>query len=1181
MPQKQVLEAQKEQKRKYFTKTLEVLPLPNLIEVQTDSYNWFINNGIKEVFEEISPITDFTGALLELNFGDYYLEEPKYTEKQAKEKNTTYEASLKVKLELKNLETKKSKTQEVFLGDLPLMTDRGTFVINGIERVVVSQLIRSPGAFFTTEITGGQEIFGAKIIPKRGAWLEFETSLNDVIWVKIDRKRKIPVTTLIRAFGYSTDEEIVKVFSPANTNPERDYIKATIEKDPTKNTSDAFMEVYRRIRPGDLATPENSRALIEGMFFDLRKYDLSRVGRYKMNKRLKMDLPNTKENRILRKEDLIAVISEVIRLNNGEGKPDDIDHLGNRRVRTVGELIQDKFRVGIVRIERIIKDRMSIFDPLSVSPAQLINVRPIVAAVREFFASSQLSQFMDQTNPLSEIANKRRLSAMGPGGLSRERAGFEVRDVHRTHYGRICPIETPEGPNIGLVNSLASYARINEYGFIETPYRKVISEIINKPEKTEGNIVSETILTNDGKEIIKSGQQITSTIAKKLSKLEKGVIKVKPRVTSEIVYLDASDEEEAIIAQANTPVDDKGYFIESRVSVRSRGEADEENTEKVDYMDVSSKQIVSVAAALIPFIEHDEAKRALMGANMQRQAVPLVRPDSPVVGTGIETKVASDSGQVVLASGPGVVTQVSADTVKVKYDSKEEVTYNLVKFKGSNANTCINQKPWVDQGQKVKRGDLLVDGAGIYGGELALGKNVLVCYMPWGGANFEDAIIISEKLVKNDIYTSIHIEEFITQIRDTKLGSEIITRDIPNVGEEALRDLDEDGIVRIGAEVAANDILVGKITPKGETELTAEERLLRAIFGEKARDVKDTSLRLPSGEHGKIVEVKIFSRERGDDLSPGVIQEIRVYVAQMRKVAVGDKMAGRHGNKGVISKILPVEDMPYLSDGTPVDIILNPLGVVSRMNIGQILETHLGWAAQALGYKVATPVFDGVSIEKIKEELKRAGLPEDGKIQLFDGQTGEAFDQKTTVGVNYMLKLCHLVEDKIHARSTGPYAMVTQQPLGGKAQMGGQRFGEMEVWALEGYGAAHILQEVLTIKSDDVVGRSKAYEAIIKGEDINEPRIPESFNVLVKELQSLVLAVDLLREEKSKKKEMPAEKVIEKGYENAIEELESAKLIVGDSPTPEMPVIDVAEPKEEDEFEALEEKEPEENKEEV
>ncbi len=1171
MPQKKVLETPREQKRKYFTKTQEVLPLPNLIEVQTNSYNWFLSSGIKEVFEEISPVTDFTGTVMELNFGDYYLEEPKYSEKVAKEKNATYEASLKVKIELKNLETKKTRAQEVFLGDLPLMTDRGTFIINGVERVVVSQLIRSPGAFFTKELAVGQELFGGKIIPRRGAWLEFETSSNNVIWVKIDRKRKIPVTTLIRAFGYPSDEELIKLFSDVNTNSERDYIKATIEKDPTKNTPDAFMEVYRRIRPGDLATPENSKTLIEGMFFDLRKYDLSRVGRYKMNKRLEMDIPNTKENRILRKEDLVSVIKEIIRLNNEGGKGDDIDHLGNRRVRTIGELIQDRFRIGLTRVERIIKDRMSIFEPESVTPAQLINVRPIVAAVREFFASSQLSHFMDQTNPLSEIANKRKLSAMGPGGLSRERAGFEVRDVHRTHYGRICPIETPEGPNIGLVNSLACYARINEFGFIETPYRKVIHEVPNKPEKTKDQIIRETITDKSGKEIIKNGEEITEAIAKKIAQLDKETITIKSTVTNKIEYLDASEEEKAVIAEANAPIDTKSHFIEDRISVRRSGEADEESSEMVNYMDISSKQIVSVAAGLIPFIEHDDAKRALMGANMQRQAVPLVSPEAPKIGTGIETKVAADSGQVILAETDGVVTSVTGDTVKVKYKKGEEVTYDLIKFKGSNANTCINQKPQVVKGQKVKKGELLVDGAAIDGGELALGRNILVCYMSWGGANFEDAVIISERLVKEDIYTSIHIEEFITQVRDTKLGPEIVTRDIPNVGEEALRDLDEDGVVRIGAEVVANDILVGKITPKGETELTAEERLLRAIFGEKARDVKDTSLRLPSGEHGKVVEVKIFSREKGDELPPGVIQEIRVYVAQMRKVSIGDKMAGRHGNKGVISKILPAEDMPYLADGTPVDIILNPLGVVSRMNIGQILETHLGWAAKTLGYKVASPVFDGVTVEKIREELKKAKLPEDGKIQLYNGQTGEPFDQKSTVGVNYILKLCHLVEDKIHARSTGPYAMVTQQPLGGKAQMGGQRFGEMEVWALEGYGAAHTLQEILTIKSDDVVGRSKAYESIIKNEEIKEPRVPESFNVLVRELQSLALAIDLIHEKKTQKRKIDAEKVIEKGYEKAIEELESNKLIVGENPTPEVPTIDISEPKTEDEFEVLEE----------
>jgi len=1132
--------------RKYFNKTEETLPLPNLLEIQKKSYDWFIREGIADIFEEISPIEDFTKQNLELSFKDYYLEEAKHSEKTSKEKKMTYEAPIRVNIELKNKITGKTQTQEIFLGDLPLMTDRGTFIINGVERVIVSQLMRSPGAFFTAEMSSGRKLFGARIQPVYGAWLEMETSAQDVIYIKIDRKRKFPITTLFRAFGYEKDEDIKKAFADVNTDKEHDYIGATLEKDASSNREEAYIEIYKRIRPGDLATADNSKSLIDGMFFDSRKYDISKIGRYKINKRFGFNLPATRANRIFRLEDLLAVVKEVIRLNNEQGEADDIDHLGNRRLRTMGELLQQRFRVGILRTERNVKDRMSTNDPELVSPSQLVNVRPVVASIKEFFASSQLSQFMDQTNPLAELSHKRRLSALGPGGLTRERASFEVRDVHRTHYGRICPIETPEGPNIGLVNALTSYAVVNEYGFLEVPYRKVLRKVSNDGKAAVGEIANETYKVG-AKKIIGQGEKITAQTAKALQKIEDKTIKVKPRVTDEIVYLDATQEDISVIAQAKVKVDDQGYFQERIMSVRRNMEADEATADEIDYVDVSSKQAVSISTALIPFLEHDAANRALMGANMQRQAVSLVKPESPVVGTGVEANVAQASGQIVRARTNGQVTSATADSIVVKYtDGKEEV-YILEKFKMSNQGTCTNQKTLVETGQKVKKGDLLVDGTAMQDGEIALGQNVLVAYMNWQGGNYEDAIIISERLVQDDRYTSIHLEEFPIDVRDTKLGPEVITRDIPNVGEEALRNLDEDGIIRIGAEVSSGDILVGKITAKGETELTAEERLLRAIFGEKARDVKDTSLRLPPRMHGKVVDIRIKSRDKGDELPVGVIKQVFIMVAQMRKVSVGDKMSGRHGNKGVIARILPVEDLPHLEDGTPVDIILNPLGVISRLNIGQLLETHLGWAAKALGYKVASPVFDGVSIEKIEEELEKAGLPKDGKVRLIDGQTGEYFDNKTTVGVNYMLKLLHLVDDKVHARSIGPYAMVTQQPLGGKAQNGGQRFGEMEVWALEAYGAAHTLQEMLTVKSDDVIGRSKVYESTIKGEEIKEPGIPESFNVLTKELQGLGLNVELLQKDSKDRvrREVTAEEVIETEYTEDIEELKDAKIIEG------------------------------------
>lgn len=1149
--------------RTYLNSQNTPLQLPDLIKIQLDSYNWFLEEGLRELLEEVSPIEDFTGKKYELSFKGYQYNPPKIDEELAKEKNLSYEASLKATLELLIKETGEVKTQEIFLGDYPIMTDRGTFIINGVERVVVSQLVRSPGVFFTRE--GTADYFSAKIIPSRGAWLEIETAQNGVMSVKIDRKRKLPVTTLLRAFGFGTDTEIKGLFKDLDIG-EVKLVDETLAKDPTSSTAEALMEVYRRIRPGDLATVENSKALLDSMFFDFKRYDLSKVGRYKLNKRLGVNIKNDQEGRVLRKEDLIAIIREVIELSNSKMPSEDIDHLGNRRLKMVGELMQTRFRVGLLRMERIVKDRMSVADPESVQPGQLINVRPIVASVKEFFASHQLSQFMDQVNPLAEIVHKRRLNAMGPGGLSRERAGFEVRDVHRTHYGRICPIETPEGPNIGLVSTLATYAQVNEYGFIETPYFKVINNV--HPKQAVDEIASKIIKTKDGKTLAKAGDKISASTAKAIEKAGITEVDVKARVTAEIVYLDASDEEKAVIAQAKTPTDDKGYFIQQRVPVRGvGGEADEEDTNSVDYMDISSNQVVGVSAALIPFLEHDNAKRSLMGANMQRQAVALVRPEAPIVGTGVEARVAEDSGQVVIAIEDGEVVSADASKIVVNYKKIGKRTYKLINFVRSNQGSSIHQRTLVSAGQKIKKGEVLADGMSTKDGELALGQNVLVAFMPFDGLNYEDAIIISQRLVRDDRYTSIHIETHQIDVRDTKLGPEVVTRDIPNISEDSLKDLDDEGIVRIGAEVEAGDVLVGKITPKGETDLSSEERLLRAIFGEKARDVKDSSLRLPNGATGKVVDVKILSRDNNDELPAGVISQIYVAVAELRKISVGDKMAGRHGNKGVISKILPVEDMPYLEDGTPVDMILNPLGVGARMNIGQVLETHMGWAAQALGYKVASPVFDGVKLNQIKAELKKAGLSEDGKIQLYHGFSGEPFAEKTTIGYKYMLKLHHMVDDKIHARSTGPYAMVTQQPLGGKAQMGGQRFGEMEVWALEAYGAANTLQEVLTIKSDDVIGRSKAYESIIKNDEIRGPRIPESFNVLVKELQSLGLAVELERPKISGA--IDAEDVLEMNIEAEANELGSGELLQGDVATESEAVVNLASDGSEDDFEVL------------
>ncbi len=1053
-------------KRLYFNENRsQAMSPPNLIEVQRDSYNWFLREGLKELFDEINPIKDYIGRDLELYFLDYFLDEPKCDEVVARERNASYEAALRVKTKLVNKRTGEVREQEVYLADFPLMTERGTFIINGIERVIVSQLIRSPGVFFTSEYIGGKKYYGAKIIPNRGAWLEIETSPNGLITVKIDRKRKVPITSLMRAFGHVTDEEIKELFKDVDTLPDFKYIDTTLEKDPARSEADGLKEVYKRIRPGDLATVDNARSLIHSMFFNFERYDFGKVGRYKLNQRFGEKYEISKENRIFKKDDLINILREIIKLNINQKEADDIDHLGNRRIRAVGELVQNRFRLGLARMERAIVDKMSTVDISNINPAQLINTRPIIGAVKEFFMSSQLSQFMDQTNLLAELEHKRRISAMGPGGLSRERAGFEVRDVHRTHYGRICPIATPEGPNIGLVGHLATYARINNYGFLETPYRKVIK-------------------TGEGK--------------------------VKP--SDEIVYLDAFAEEKSVITSSTELLDDKGYFIEEKTGIRKEGEPVIGAVREIDYIDVAPNQIVSVATSLIPFLEHNDAVRALMGTNMQRQAVPVIKPEAPLVATGIEARAAIDSGQVLLAKKKGKVITVQADKIEILEDDGNIELYNMVKFVRSNASTCLNQRVLVDKDQKVGKGEVLADAAACDHGELALGQNLLVAFMPWEGGNYEDAILISEKLVQNDKYTSIHIEDYMIDVRETKLGPEVVTRDIPNIGEEKLKNLDEDGVIRVGAEVSSGDILVGKITPKGETELTAEERLLRAIFGEKAKEVRDASLYLEHGEHGKVVDIKVFTRAAGDRLSAGVIKQIQVSIAHMRKIQVGDKIAGRHGNKGVISRIVAVEDMPSLPDGTLVDIMLNPLGVASRMNLGQILETHLGMVAHKRGLKVATPALDGVPEKIIMEELEKLGLSRTGKIKLIDGRSGEPFQLETTVGYIYILKLVHMVEDKIHQRSIGPYSLVTQQPLGGKAQFGGQRFGEMEVWALEAYGAAYTLQEVLTIKSDDVPGRSKAYESIIKGEPISKLNIPESFNVLIRELKGLCLDVELLKE---------------------------------------------------------------------
>ena len=1150
--------------RMSFSKIKEIADVPNLIELQVDSYKWFIEEGLKEVFEDISPIEDYTGNLI-LEFVDYSLDDkPKYDIEECKDRDATYCAPLKVKVRLINKETGEIKEQEVFMGDFPLMTEKGTFVINGAERVIVSQLVRSPGVYYALERDKtGKKLISSTVIPNRGAWLEYETDSNDVISVRVDRTRKQPVTVLLRALGIGTDAEIIELLG------EDERLAATLEKDNTKTVEEGLIEIYKKLRPGEPPTVESASSLLNALFFDAKRYDLAKVGRYKFNKKLalcyrimnkisaedvvnpetgevfvkagekisyevakniqnaginvvtllvedekvvkvignnfvdikshvdfdideldikeKVHYPTLKEileaysdeeeikeaikfrmKELIPKhillDDIIASINYQFNLFYDIGNIDDIDHLGNRRIRSVGELLQNQVRIGLSRMERVIKERMTVQDMEAITPQALVNIRPVSAAIKEFFGSSQLSQFMDQNNPLSELTHKRRLSALGPGGLSRERAGFEVRDVHHSHYGRMCPIETPEGPNIGLINSLSTYAKINEFGFIESPYRKV--------DKETG------------------------------------------KVTNEIHYLTADEEDLFIRAQANEPLEEDGTFVNKRVVCRTKNGAVElVPTHRVDYMDISPKQVVSIATAMIPFLENDDANRALMGANMQRQAVPLVRREAPVIGTGVEYRAAKDSGAVVVAKNSGIAERVTADEIIIKREDGVKDRYKLLKFKRSNAGTCINQAPIINKGDQIEKGDVIADGPATDLGEIALGRNMFVAFMTWEGYNYEDAILINEKLVKEDRLSTIHIEEYECEARDTKLGPEEITRDIPNVGESAIKNLDDRGIIRIGAEVDSGDILVGKVTPKGETELTAEERLLRAIFGEKAREVRDTSLKVPHGEGGIIVDVKVFTRENGDDLSPGVNELVRCYIAQKRKISVGDKMAGRHGNKGVISRILPQEDMPFTEDGTPLDIVLNPQGIPSRMNIGQVLEVHLGLAAKALGWYVATSVFDGAKESDIRKALVQAGYPEDGKLTLYDGRTGETFDNRITVGYMYMLKLHHLVDDKLHARSTGPYSLVTQQPLGGKAQFGGQRFGEMEVWALEAYGAAHILQEILTVKSDDVVGRVRAYEAIVKGENIPEPGIPESFKVLIKELQSLCLDVKVLTEE--------------------------------------------------------------------
>jgi DNA-directed RNA polymerase subunit beta len=1177
----------------------EVLEVPNLLRVQIDSFRWFQEHGLRHLLEEVSPIEDFTGNRLALSFIDYEFREPHHSEQECRSRDLTYSAPLYVRTQLLIKETGEIKEQDLFFGDIPLMTAKGTFITSGAERVAVSQLLRSPGVYFSVEEdpTTGRRLCHAKLIPTRGAWLEFETSNRDVVSAKIDGKRKIPITTLLRAIGYSSDEELLGLFAGEDNSPDHQYIPSTLEREPQiTGEPEALLDIYRKLRPGDPPNIENAKKLLKSLFFDPLRYDLGEVGRYKLNKRLGLEI--AEDQLALTREDIAEIVRHIIMVNNGNDTPDDVDHLGNRRVRTVGELIQNQFRIGLLRLERVVRERMSILATEALTPSALVNIRPVMAATREFFGGSQLSQFMDQTNPLAELTHKRRLSAMGPGGLSRERAGFEVRDVHFSHYGRICPIETPEGPNIGLIGSLATYGQINRYGFIEAPYRRVIAEVDNTSEGLVGRTTREAVVDDKGNTLAEARTAINQKLAARLAKLSPRKIKVVPFVSDEVVYLSADKEDKYIIAQANARLDPDNQFVEERVEARYAERYVLVPPAEIQFMDVSPKQIVSVATSLIPFLEHNDANRALMGSNMQRQAVPLLCPEAPVVATGMETEVAKHSGQVIFAQNAGTVTSANSSEIVVTPDKGEKDIYPLMKFVRTNQGTCISQHPIVSKGDKVEAGQVLADSSSTEYGELALGQNVICAFMSWEGYNFEDAIIVSSRLVEKDKFTSVHIEKHEIEARDTKLGPEEITRDIPNVGEESLRELDEEGIVRIGAEVGPDDILVGKITPKGETELSAEEKLLRAIFGEKAREVKDTSLRVPHGEWGRVINVRVFSRESGDELPAGVNQWVQVWIAQKRKVSVGDKLAGRHGNKGVISLIAPAEDMPFLPDGTPVDIILNPIGVPSRMNLGQVLETHLGWAAQALGFRALTPVFDGASDREIEDALARAWIaqkagavglepanghpkvdmekahawlkgkgykgervfsdeypgeardaclrlwleemgvasksldekqikeavdkiraernltpPIMGKVLLRDGRNGQPFDQPVTVGSIYMMKLIHLVEDKVHARSTGPYSLITQQPLGGKAQFGGQRFGEMEVWALEAYGAAHILQEILTIKSDDVAGRAKTYEGIVKNEDILQPGVPESFKVLVKELESLGLAIEVINEE--------------------------------------------------------------------
>ncbi len=1139
--------------RTYASEVTKDLDLPNLIDHQNTNFQWFIEEGLGELLAEVSPIDDYTGTKLSLSFKGYHFEDPKMSEAEARDNNVSFEAPLKATVELTNKVTGEVKEQEIYLGDYPWMTDRGTFVINGAERVVVSQLIRSAGVFFTADAHSGQRLYGAKVIPGRGAWLEFETASSGALFVKIDRKRKIPVTTLLKALGMN-EAQILDAFKHVDQGT-LSYTQTTLDKDPAKGSNEALIEVYRRLRPGDLATVDNARSLIENMFYNFKRFDFSRVGRYKINKRLDIKVPNTIENRIITLEDLKAIIAEIIRLNNTQEPADDIDSLANRRVKLVGELIQRQFRIGLLRMERNTKDRMSMCEIETVTPAQLINARPVVAAVREFFASSQLSQFMEQINPLSELAHKRRLSSMGPGGLSRERAGFEVRDAHATHYGRICTVETPEGSNIGLVLNLAGFARINDYGFIETPYYKVTNAATAKD--AAGHIAAVDLEDAKGKVVVKAGQKITAVQAKSLGAVKNQITwPVKAQVTKELIYLDASAEGTAVIANAGEKIDSDGYFVNERVSARNHLVTGEVDANQVTHIDAAPNQTIGANATLIPFIERDRVDRALTGANQQKQAVPLIQPKAAIVGTGYENMLALNTSQLIVAEAKGTVTKASADEVVVDYKGTKK-TYNPVHFRRSNEGTSMNQKVVVNTGDKLEPGQPIIEGMSVEDGELALGRDVTVAFMPWSGYNFEDAIVISKRLIQEDVFTSVHIMDFMVEVRETKLGPEVITRDIPNVSEESLRHLDDEGIVRIGAEVRPGDILVGKITPKGEQELSSEERLLRAIFGEKAKEVRDTSQRMPNGKHGKIVGVKVFSRANGHELKAGVLMQIQVFVAQMRKIQVGDKLAGRHGNKGVIARVLSPEDMPFMEDGTPVDIVLNPMGVPSRMNIGQLFETHLGMAAQALGIKVATPAFNGFSVAQVHAMLKKAGLPEDGKQQLFDGRTGEAFQERTVVGVMHILKLEHMVIDKIHARSTGPYTMVTQQPLGGKAQNGGQRFGEMEVWALEAYGASNTLQEMLTIKSDDVYGRSKAYESIIKGTEIVGPKVPESFNVLVKELQGLGLKVDLIVSDTI----IDAEAVLATNIKDEAEHLPEVKV-----PEPQIGDVDVSQEPSADEF---------------